>query len=94
MSNKINTLIRGQVTFIKEFTNKQNKVGKTYTIGFIGGTFYSLFLKDGLTLELGDKGEFDIEFKLQELKDEKGYKKTAFVPFSIIDCALDAVGAK
>jgi len=94
MSNKISTQIMGQITFVKEYINKNNKPGKTYTVGFIGGTFFSLFAKEGLELVNGDKGLFEIEFKLSELKDDKGYKKTAYVPSTILDFSLEAVGAK
>lgn len=89
--NTITQNIQGQITYIKEYTNNSNQRWKMYTLAFMGGQFFGLFLKNELILENGDTGLFQVEFKLTQLKDAAGYNKTAYVPSAIIDFELDKV---
>lgn len=81
--------IEGQITFIKEYKNKNGVSGKTFTLSYMGGTYFSLFLSKGLEEpKLNEFGEFEISLKQTELYDQNGFKKTCFVPVSIIDYSL------
>lgn len=83
--------IEGQITFIKEYTNKKGQKGKTFTISYLGGSYFSLFIDRNLDEpKLNDVGEFEIQLKQTELQDQNGFKKTCFVPVSIIDYSLNA----